>query len=358
MVGVLAVLGAFGLTRLLRPAERPADLPAAETLARALPIIRRSRDTTAYLALLGDKELLMSESGEAFLMFGVEGRCWAALGDPIGPEAEREALVWRFVEMARRQGGWPVFYEVGSAKIDLYIELGLSLMKLGECARVHLPEFTIQGNKHRARNLRHARNQVEKDGCRFEIIPAGALDLILPELEAVSRAWLDERRTREKGFSLGFFDPDYLRHFPLGLVKKDGAIFAFANVLEGADREELSVDLMRHRPDAPAGVMDYLFTELLSWGREQGYQWFNLGMAPLAGLEPRMYAPLWNRVASLIYHYGETYYNFQGLKQYKDKFEPEWTSRYLASPGGLALPTILANLATLTARGLKGVIGK
>ena len=52
---------------------------------------------------------------------------------------------------------------------------------------------------------------------------------------------------------------------------------------------------MRHTADAPRGVMDYLFVELMLWGREQGYRWFNLGMAPLAGLEARTLAPLWSR---------------------------------------------------------------
>jgi len=31
--------------------------------------------------------------------------------------------------------------------------------------------------------------------------------------------------------------------------------------------------------------MDYLFIELMLWGRQAGYRWFNLGMAPFVGLE-------------------------------------------------------------------------
>ena len=58
--------------------------------------------------------------------------------------------------------------------------------------------------------------------------------------------------------------------------------------LEGsAGKEELSIDLMRYVEEAPSGVMEYLFTELMLWGRKEGYRWFNLGMAPLSGLEMR-----------------------------------------------------------------------
>ncbi len=104
--------------------------------------------------------------------------------------------------------------------------------------------------------------------------------------------------------------------------------------------------------------MEFLFIELMLWGKEEGYRWFNLGMAPLAGLENRPQAPLWNRLGALLYRHGEHFYNFQGLRDYKEKFDPVWVPRYLASPGGLALPRVLANLATLISGGVKGVIGK
>ncbi len=70
---------------------------------------------------------------------------------------------------------------------------------------------------------------------------------------------------------------------------------------------------MRHLPDAPNGVMDCLFVQLMMWGKQQGYQWFDLGMAPLSGLAARQFAPLWNRLGGLIYDHGEAFYNFAGV---------------------------------------------
>jgi phosphatidylglycerol lysyltransferase len=141
-------------------------------------------------------------------------------------------------------------------------------------------------------------------------------------------------------------------------VRWQGKIVAFVNILLGADKHELSLDLMRHLPEAPHGIMEYLFTQLMLWGKREGYRWFSLGMAPLAGLEARPLAPLWNRLAGLVFRHGEHFYNFQGLRQFKEKFDPEWEPRYLAASSGLALPRILANIAALTSRGLKGVIAK
>ena len=70
--------------------------------------------------------------------------------------------------------------------------------------------------------------------------------------------------------------------------------------------------------------MDYLFIELMLWGRNQGYRWFNLGMAPLSGLEAHPLAPAWHRVGNFIFRHGEHFYNFEGLRRYKMKFDPVW----------------------------------
>jgi phosphatidylglycerol lysyltransferase len=180
----------------------------------------------------------------------------------------------------------------------------------------------------------------------------------LPALRRISDAWLETRSTREKGFSLGFFSEEYVRRFPAAIARREGEIVAFANLWPGGGKEELSVDLMRYLPDAPAGIMDYLFVELMLWGRAQGYRSFNLGMAPLSGLQERSLAPLWSRVGAIVFRHGEHFYHFQGIRRYKEKFAPTWEPRYLASPSGLALPLILANVATLISGGAKGVFAR
>ena len=355
-VGAMMAVGLIAAMRLFRPAPPDPSLPGPEELRRAEAVVADSATTRANLALLGDKSLLFSGSGRSFVMYGVEGRSWVALGDPVGPPEEREEMVWAFRELVGRHGGWTVFYEVERETLYLYLDLGLSLLKLGEEARVPLAEFSLDGGGRKG--LRRTLRQVEKDGATFEVAPPDGVSALLPELTAVSDAWLARKRTREKGFSLGRFDPGYLARFPLGLVRLDGRIVAFANIWRSAGQAELSVDLMRFRPEAPAGVMEYLFIRLMLWGREQGFTWFDLGMAPLAGLENRALAPLWARLGALVFRHGEHFYNFQGLRDYKEKFDPVWVPRYLAAPGGLALPGVVTNLATLISGGVRGVVAR
>ena len=102
--------------------------------------------------------------------------------------------------------------------------------------------------------------------------------------------------------------------------------------------------------------MDALFAELMAWGREQGYEFFNLGVAPLSGIESPV-APLWSKVGRFVYGHGETFYNFKGLRAAR-KFHPEWEARYLAYWGGLALPQILADVSALIAGGYRPILLK
>ena len=354
-VGGLALVVAFSLARLLRPAPPRPVLPTPEELLRAGEIAAASPRSGAHLALLGDKELLWNDDRSAFLMYAVERRSWIAMGDPVGPEAAHAELVWRFRELSSRFGGWPVFYQVTPAGLPIYVDLGLALLKLGEEARVPVSEFDLEGRPRK--KLRHAHKKGVEAGCTFEVHPPGT-GPSTAELAAISDDWLEHKGAREKGFSLGWMDEGYLSRTPVATVLHGGRVVAFANLWRGAPGTEMSLDLMRYRRDAPPGTMDFLFLELLLFARREGYRWFNLGMAPLSGLAGRALAPLWSRLGASLYRHGEAFYNFQGLRQYKEKFDPVWEPRYLAAPGGLALPRVLTDVTTLIGGGFRGALGR
>jgi phosphatidylglycerol lysyltransferase len=278
------------------------------------------------------------------------------MGDPVGtPDACRE-LAWQFREMADQHGGWASFYEVGPENLPVYLDLGLQLRKMGEEARVPLEGFSLEGGARKG--LRQAHRRALREGCSFEVLAREAVAANLARLRAVSDAWLHSKSTREKRFSLGFFDDGYLLRCPVGVVRRGEQIVAFANLWAGSAREEISIDLMRYAEEAPPGVMEFLFAELLLWGAANGYRWFSLGMAPLSGFEQHRLAPLWNRLGALLFRHGEHFYNFQGLRAFKDKFDPVWEPRYLATPGGLAIAFVLTDVAALISGGVTGVIGR
>lgn len=353
-VGATIALVAFAVARLIRPA-RPRQIPPTPAqFQTALDIAASCRSAAAQLVVLGDKSLMFTPSGRTFVMYGVSGRSWVALGDPVGPESELDEAVTGFIDRAARAGAWPVFYKIGSEHLSTYLDFGLSVVKLGEEASVRLTDFSIEGPDRRT--LRRVWKKMTSDGARFELVQGPAIEPLLPALRAVSDAWLARKATREKGFSLGRFDDDYVRRFPVGIVRVNDRVVAFANVWTSGEKAELAVDLMRFSDDAPPGVMRFLLTELMLWGRAEGWASFNLGMAPLAGLRRTLIAPMWYQVGQALYGRGERFYNFQGIRAFKEWFHPTWEPRYLANPGGALRPIVLANVAALVAGGYEGVV--
>jgi phosphatidylglycerol lysyltransferase len=355
-VGASGVAAFAALAALMRPPRVRHEGASPEELARVTALAAAAPASSAHLALVGDKSLLFSDAGDAFLMYGVHRKAWVAMGDPVGkPEARRE-LVWRFRELADAEGDWAAFYEVSAEDLPLYLDLGLSPRKIGEEARVPLAEFSLAGGGRKA--LRASHNRVVREGGSFAILTPEQVPARLDELRAISDQWLTAKRTREKRFSIGAFDPEYLRRLPIAVVLRGERPVAFANLWLGGQRAEMSIDLMRHADDAPPGVMDYLFAELMLWGKSQGYGYFSLGMAPLSGLETHRFSPVWNRAGALLFRFGENFYNFQGLRAFKEKFDPVWEPRYLAAPRGIALPFILTDIAALISGGISGVVSR
>jgi phosphatidylglycerol lysyltransferase len=106
--------------------------------------------------------------------------------------------------------------------------------------------------------------------------------------------------------------------------------------------------LMRYRPDGPS-VMDFLVLSTLLYGKNEGYRTFNLGMAPLASVGEHRRARLGERLAGLLFRRGDHWYNFQGVRLYKQKFDPEWVPRYMAYQSAVEWPVALANVSALIA---------
>ena len=336
---------------------RPVTEPPNEGDLRAAALVIEAQPSTApNLVFLRDKTLLFGRDRSAFVMYGIQGYSWVALGDPVGAPDAFDDLIRGFLERCREFGGTPVFYEVGKEHLYRYVDAGLTAVKIGEHAHVDLRMFTLEGGP--ARRHRQAMRRLAAEGATFRVISGDEVLRRMDQLRDVSDDWLRERATAEKGFSLGFFDSGYLARFPIGVIEQHDRVVAFANLWPGAHQQELSIDLMRYHADAPRDVMEGLLVHLMAWARGEGYERFMLGMVPLSGVERSPVEPIWNRLGAFVYRHGEAFYNFQGLRAYKEKFDPVWEPRYLAYPGGLRLPRILADVAALVAGGYRRILSR
>lgn len=216
-LAVIVLGSVYVLLNMLRPARPQPAVAGPGELARARALIALSDVTLANAALTGDKRLLFSDGGDAFVMYQIAGHSWIALGDPVGSQQGAEELVWRLREISDHHGGETVFYQVGPERLALYVDLGLAALKIGEEARVPLAEFSLEGAA-RA-ELRQSHRRAQRDGATFEVVPPEAIEPLLPVLQRISTAWLTSKSTGEKRFSVGAFSPQYLRQFPLAVVR-------------------------------------------------------------------------------------------------------------------------------------------
>jgi len=340
VTGVIVVSARF-----MQPKQRLPDLPTPRDLEDAHSIADGSTHTASHLALLGDKRLLFNADRTAFVMYGAVDNSYIAMGDPIGtPEAAQE-LAWELTELSDLSGHWPAFYQIGEETSSVYVDLGMSLIKIGDEARVPLDSFDLS-DAHREQQQKLQR-ELSGQGCTFEVIEPPHVAAILPRLREISDLWLARRHVQEKGFSLGYFDESYFASCPVAVIRQRGAITAFGDLWLGALREELSLDLVRYDPSADPRTMELLFLELMIWGQRRDYRWLNLGLAPLAANATLPDEPLWQEIAALTFQHAEHFRQYQDVRVFKDRFAPVWSPKFLACPAGVPLAKVLSNVAEL-----------
>ncbi len=345
-----ALVSIIFLHRIMTRGADGIEKPTQEEMEKVGEIIRTSDDSEAALATLGDKFFIFGKEQKSFIMYAVRNQIWIAMGDPIGDVSEFADLVWKFREQADLHAAKVAFFQVSEKYLPLYLDMGLSLSKLGEEACIDTENFSLTGKK--MQGLRTSLNRHKRENIEFSVVKRENVPEILKELRAVSDNWLTSKEATEKHFSLGNFNEQYISQFDIAIAKFEGKITAFTNIWQTENKEEFSIDLMRYRNDASHGIMEYLFTSLILWGHDNGFKTFRLGLSPLSGLENHPLAPVWHRVGNSIFHLGNDFYNFEGLHNFKDKFNPIWRPRYLAASSGLGSAAALLAATRLVNGGI------
>jgi phosphatidylglycerol lysyltransferase len=335
-----AVTVGFTLVMLLRPVLlRRTASPSDRARARAI-VERFGRSSLARFTLFPDKYSYFSPGGSV-IAYTLKGRVALALGDPIGPETDAGEAIRRFQAYCQGNDWVPGFYQTLPDYLKHYKAVGFQALHIGNEGIVTLADFSLEGRA--GKSLRGAVNRLSRLGYQMVLHGPPLPDALLEELRLVSDQWLAMMHGREKGFSLGWFDDEYIRHSPaMAVHAADGTVTAFANIVSEFQRNEITIDLMRRRPTAEAGTMDFLFVFLLQWAKAQGYASFNLGLSPLAGVGLGSGDSRVERALHYIYEHVNQFYNFKGLHAFKEKFHPQWSPRYLVYLNAANLPAAAA----------------
>jgi phosphatidylglycerol lysyltransferase len=266
------------------------------------------------------------------------------LGDPIGDKSLFTEAIQEFQQFVDIYGYKVVFYEVDEENLSMYHDNGFYFFKQGEEAVVDLEEFNMEGSAHRT--FRNVINRFAKDGFQFEVLAPPFTDEFLDQLEPVSSEWLGTRK--EMGFSVGWFSRSYLQKAPVAIIKNENTneIIAFVSLIL-QDERHTGIDLMRVKKDVPNSTMDFIFLQLLIHFKKEGYRYFSIGVAPLAKVGSAPHSHKAERVAHFVYEHGQKLYSFEGLRKFKDKFDPSWEPKYLAYPQLISLPALLIEISMM-----------
>ncbi|MDQ2800836.1 MAG: phosphatidylglycerol lysyltransferase domain-containing protein [Armatimonadota bacterium] len=344
---VAAATMGYALLALLRPVLIRESASKAER-ARAKAIVEaHGRTSLAWFALADDKSYYFSPGG-SLVAFAVSRRVCLALGDIIGPDGDRPAALAGFCEFCASNDWRPAFLAVEPDTLAEYQGAGFDALCVGHEAIVPVSDFSLAGGRNKDIRGRVAR--LTKLGYAAHLHEAPLSDALLEELRAVSDEWLSLVQGGEKCFSVGAFEADYIRRSPVMAVHgPNGAICAFANLYSEFQRNECTIDLMRRCGDVENGTMEFLLVALFEYAKAQGYDTFNLGLSPLAGVGQQSGDPARERALRYIFDHSQAFYNFKGLYKFKSKFHPEWSPRFLVYPGPSTLFTVVMAVISVNA---------
>ncbi len=330
-LSALSVVGwLFAAWSLFRPVlYRLQVLPQERALAQAV-LERHGHSSYDYFKLWPEKSFFFSESGRSFVAYATFRGVALSLGDPDGPEDELDSLTSSFMRHCFNNG-WTVCFLFPDF-LEMYRRLGLSLLKIGEEAVVDLERFSSDTG--RKKYFRYHQRRFEREGYTFVRYKPPHPGPLLDEVEKVSGEWLTLPRHHEIGFVEGHFDRHYMEQMTICVVRdRSGRVMGFLNEAPSYRTGEVSFDLFRHTLDVPNALMDYLMQQTMFALKEEGYRWFNMGIAPFAGLGGRPDASLTEKSIAMLFRINWFVSN-RGLRDYKVKFEPVWQDRFIAYEGG------------------------
>jgi phosphatidylglycerol lysyltransferase len=337
----LGTLG-FALLMLIRPVL-VRQLATSEERARAEAMVQKyGRTALARVTLFNDKSYFFGP-GDMVIAYAVSGRGAMALGDPIGPPELVTATITAFLDFCAKNDWTPAFASTLPDYLDAYKAAGFDAVCIGYEAIINLDGFTLEGSGNK--DIRNAVSRMERLGYKTEIHLPPLVDKLMQALREISVAWLVLRHGGEMHFSDGWFEDNYIRNGPVIVVHApDGSPTAFANLVNEYQKNEITIDLMRHYQKVEHGTMEFLFARMLEWAKEKGYATFSLGLSAIVGIGEKPDDPRVEQALHTISDYVSRFYNFRGLHNFKEKFHPRWEPRYLIYKGLASLPLVLSTL--------------
>jgi phosphatidylglycerol lysyltransferase len=262
--------------------------------------------------------------------------------DPLCPEEGQTDLLAAFSRAMRAERRSICLIAVGTETARCALELGYSVLKIGEEPWFDLEEWrSPRGN--RGKKLRWALNHARKAGVEVdEYRPGSARDAAVEaEVEAVLDSWRSALgRTEADSFLRAApFEERALKR--LFLARRDGQAEAVLSCAElSASRGWYFEDNFR-APGAVNGATELLVFEALNRLRADGFASAGFALAPMRGVREQLdsRARWLGYLLSVAIHGIDRRYGFHAMSRYESRFRPSaWRPRYIAFLPALPRP--------------------
>ncbi len=298
-----------------------------------------------YFKTYSDKMFFFSANNKAFIAYRVSGNFAVALENPVAENIqEMKNCITQYDRFCYESGLKSIYYRVPEISLPDYLSLGKKKLLLGQTGIVDLSKFTLEGQVRKS--LRNSINKIKEKGLKATVHFPPIKDGILQKLKSVSDEWLIDTDREEIIFSQGMFVWDELKTQTIIIIENnEEKIIAFLNIIPDYANGEGTYDLIRKTKDAPGGAMDYLLVELFNFLKSQNYSTVNLGLAPMSGLDEPQNFP--EKSMKFAYEKIKSFSHYKGLRDYKDKFSPQWQNEYLIYTHDydlLQIPVVLAKV--------------
>jgi phosphatidylglycerol lysyltransferase len=327
----IRICGLCSMTFIVYAFIRPYTLKmnsAEEDRDRAEIILKlHGRSAMDYFKVYPDKLIYFFENGTSFISYKVAGNYAVVLEDPVAQDVGRmRGIIADFDRHCYENGLKSIYYRVPEESLPVYNGLGKKSLILGQEGVISLETFTMEGKDRK--DLRHAVNKVTESGYKTTVHDPPVKDGILQKLKSVSDEWLQATGRKEIVFSQGQFDWSELKRQTLITVESpEEKIVAFLNIIPDFAPGEGTYDLIRKTNDAPNRTSEFLVIHLCEYLKMKGFRYVNLGFAPMSGIEDPQSFP--ERSIRFAYEKLRTFSHYKGLREYKERFFPEWHNKYL-----------------------------
>lgn len=342
----IQICGGFTLSFLFYTLIRPFLLdktPSDEELERASQLVKRfGRSSLDYFKTYSDKLLFVPEGVNAFLAFKVGGNYAVVLENPVSENDDQvKNCIIKFSRFCYANGLKEIYYRVPEEDLGIYHSLKKKSLLIGEQGVVDLSTFALEGGT--MKSVRNAIRKVKDLGYNIKIYEPPQKDGLLQKIKSVSQEWLEFSGHNEIAFSQGIFNPQEIKQQTVITVENtEEKVVAFANIIPDYKKDEGTFDIIRKTNDSPNGVIDFLMIGIFDYFKQKNTRYVDIGFAPLSGLGQSKKLP--ETTLKFAYNNIRSFSHYKGQHEYKDKFKPAWTRRYLVYSNDfdlLQMPVVL-----------------